>query len=129
MKGCEGFTFVEVMMVATIIALVAAIAVPNHLYTKEAALFSACVRNRQTIEWAEGQYVLDNDHHSSGVTTELVEKGYLGNATICPSGGLYYWVAYPPDDHRYHTVVGCSIHGPNKMVNVNIAALAEDPPE
>jgi len=128
MKGCKGFTFVEVIMVATIIALAAAIAVPNHIYTKEAALFSACTRNRQTIEWAEGQYVLDNDCHSSGLTTELVEKGYLADATVCPSGGLYYWVAYLPADHRYRTVMGCSIHGPNKMINVNITALAKGPP-
>ena len=129
MKGCKGFTFVEIIMVVTIIALAAAIAVPNHIYTKEAALFSACTRNRQTIEWAEGQYVLDHDCHSSGGFDELVKEGYLADATTCPSGGLYYWVAYMAGDHRYRTVVGCSIHGPSKMVNVNIATLAEGPIE
>jgi len=123
MKRWKGFTLIEVMMVATVVSLAVAVAVPNYVYSKEFALFNTCANNRRAIERAEGQFVLDNDRHSIGITFELKSKGYIEDDCRCSSGGIYYWVAYPISDYRYRTVLGCSIHGADKSVNANIENL------
>ena len=119
-NGNKGFTLIELMMVVTIIVLMSAITLPNVVSSREAANFQVCNRNRQTIEQAEGQYVLDHDEHSTGILAELIEKGYIDASIRCPSGGVYYWVTYLSNDCRYRTQIGCSVHGEDKTTNDNI---------
>jgi len=116
----KGFTLIELAMVVTIIVLMSAIALPNMLSSREAANFQVCNRNRQTIEQAEGQYLLDHNEHSTGVLGDLLEDGYVDANIRCPSGGIYYWVTYLDNDERYRTLIGCSVHGEDKTINKNI---------
>ena len=126
MRTNEGFTLLELTMAIVIFLLMSAIVLPNVISSRESTNFQTCVRNRQTIERAEKEYVLDHDVPSAGFMTELIEQGYLDVSIRCPSGGIYYWVTYPDADGDYRTVVGCSVHGEDKTTNVNIMQLTEE---
>lgn len=119
-NGLSGFTLVELSVVVTIIMLLASISLPNYWHAKELASFTACVQNRRVLEKAEGYYVLKNGAHSVGAPPVLIDEEYANPGTRCPCGGSYYWVLYPESDPRYHSEVGCSLHGSDKEHNSNL---------
>ena len=109
--GNKGFTFVEIIIVAGIIGLVAAnLAVPAYLDHVDTARRNACIENRRVIEQAEHRYFLDTGKYSDSLQ-ELVDKGYMKTLSECPSKGVYAWLPYPEGDPEYHTSLACSVHG------------------
>ncbi len=128
-KDSRGFTFAELMVVVTIIMLLCSISLPNYWHAKELASFTACVQNRRVLEKAESHYYLDHGKHSVGPPPVLEKEGYANPSTICPAGGKYYWVWYPTDDPRYHSEIGCSIHGPDKDHNSNLDTPEQPKPK
>jgi prepilin-type N-terminal cleavage/methylation domain-containing protein len=60
-KNRGGFTLVEIMIVVGIIALLAAIAVPNFLRARKRAQGTRCLEDLRIIDSAVDQYAIENN--------------------------------------------------------------------
>ncbi|MFH1062224.1 MAG: type II secretion system protein [Candidatus Omnitrophota bacterium] len=110
-KTNKAFTFVEIMVVVALIALISAIAMVNLLASRRAVEYNLCINNRAVLEHAEISYNAHTKSHSTSFD-DLVTSGYLSKALICPSQGVYAWVPYDIKDPKYQTEIGCSFHAP-----------------
>ena len=87
-KRNQGFTLVEIMIVVAIIAILAAVAIPNFVKYRRNSQAAACVSNLKQIEAAIEQAKM------AGVTTpgkaDLWGAGkYIKSEPKCPAGGEY----------------------------------------
>lgn len=84
MKGFEnkGFTYVELMIVIVIIAILAAVAIPIYARSQEKAAESACLSNQKLIHLAAEDYKSDNGSYPENVQ-KLVDEGYLQFVPNC----------------------------------------------
>jgi general secretion pathway protein G len=64
-SGEEGFTLLELMVVVAIIAIIAAILVPNFFHARAQAAVSACEANIRAIATAAELYYSDNQQYPS----------------------------------------------------------------
>src|SRR6516165_4696385 len=60
-KNRGGFTLVEIMIVVAIIALLAAIAVPNFLRARKRSQATRCLEDLRIIDSAIDQYAIENN--------------------------------------------------------------------
>jgi len=82
----RGFTLIEVLIVVSIIAILAAIAIPNYNDAKYKAQVAAAIADIKNIEKAVMGYCVDHDVYPSG----LAEVGFDGLKD--PWGNPYvYW--------------------------------------
>jgi len=87
-----GFTLVEIMIVVAIIALLAAIAVPNFVKAREASQKSCCISNLKEIEGAKAHWAMEMKKHNSDtpVDTDLFGSTlYIRDTPSCPASGTY----------------------------------------
>jgi len=88
----SGFTLVEIMIVVAIIALLAAIAIPNFIKARTASQKTACIANLKQIQGAKATWALET--RKTGVDspndTELFGATlYIAAKPGCPGGGTY----------------------------------------
>jgi len=90
-----GFTLVEIMIVVAIIALLAAIAVPNFVRSRARSQATACISNLRQIDSAVQQFALENGK-AAGYTisfpddlTPYIKLNVVGNIPSCPANGTY----------------------------------------
>ena len=92
-KREKGFTLIEVMLVVIIIGIIAIIALPKLLVTRETAAEKSCLSNLQALKTALEQYKWDNPNHiypniviapGTGDLTTLIAE--LMSATVAGSG-------------------------------------------
>jgi len=101
-KSQKGFTLIELMIVIAIIAILAAILIPNFLHARAESQTAACEGNEKQIATALEEYAVDhNGTYGAGgnVTSTLLGTLYLGvtpsdpvNAstyTVTTTGGSY----------------------------------------
>lgn len=92
-KSRRAFTLVEIMIVVAIIALLAAIAIPNFVKSRKEAREAACGSNMRVIDSAIQQYLLKNDmgeadYDPTKISLEMLEEEeYLHKAPTCPAAG------------------------------------------
>jgi len=78
---------VEIVIVLGLIALLAAIAVPNLIRTRTAAARSSCINNLRQIDSAMQQWALEQ-HKPANSAVDYSDIGpYLRDSVACPAGG------------------------------------------
>jgi len=87
-----GFTLVEIMIVVAIIALLAAIAIPNFVKARTTSQKTACIANMKQIDGAKATWAMEMKKSSSATPapTELYGPTlYIREVPGCPGGGTY----------------------------------------
>lgn len=85
----KGFTFLEIMTVVCIIALLAALCIPNFMKSRDTAQTKLCIDNLRVLDGAKQQWALENKAMPS--QTPLVDelRPYLVKGEqqmpICPA--------------------------------------------
>ena len=87
-KNRGGFTLVEIMIVVAIIALLAAIAVPNFLRARKRSQATRCLEDLRIIDSAIDQYAIENNKSGGASVVWTDIKAYLKTgSSIYNSGG------------------------------------------
>jgi len=87
-----GFTLVEIMIVVAIIALLAAIAIPNFVKARSVSQKSACIANLKQIEGAKANWAMEMKKANTDTPTPTELFGttlYIRVTPTCPGGGTY----------------------------------------
>lgn len=90
----RGFTLVEIMIVVAIIALLAAIAVPNFLRARKRSQATRLLNDLRVLDYALDRYALETNRSQGDVAqyTDLVpylKEGQLSNSGTDLFGGAY----------------------------------------
>ena len=81
-KNRGGFTLVEIMIVVAIIALLAAIAVPNFLRARKRSQATRILEDLRIIDSAIDQYAIENNK-SGGATVQWADvQNYLKKGSV-----------------------------------------------
>ncbi len=86
MRKKRGFTLIELMIVIAIIAILAAVLVPNFMRVRRTARFNACLSNVKNISTALESYSVDHGGQYPTSSTELQQLAdeYVGKPMTCP---------------------------------------------
>lgn len=81
-KNRGGFTLVEIMIVVAIIALLAAIAVPNFLRARKRSQATRILEDLRIIDSAIDQYAIENNKSSGDPLNWTDVKAYLKSGSV-----------------------------------------------
>ncbi len=87
-----GFTLVEIMIVVAIIALLAAIAIPNFVKARTASQRSACIANLKQMGGAKATWSMEQKKTNTDTPQDSEIYGatlYIRQKPECPGGGVY----------------------------------------
>ena len=87
----SGFTLVEIMITVTIIGLLAAIAIPNFVRSRNTTQKKGCINNLRQIDGAKHQWALENRKGDAATPVPDELKTYIlrGLFPACPVSGMY----------------------------------------
>jgi prepilin-type N-terminal cleavage/methylation domain-containing protein len=119
-KTSGGFTLVEIMIVVAIIALLAAIAVPNFLRARKRSQATRILEDLRIIDSAIDQYAIENNK-SGGATVNWTDiQAYLKKGSVIyNSGGT---------DLLGNTFVGFSVDSIPKLRSTTFSKLSDVAP-
>ena len=103
MKKQNGFSLLELLIVVAIILLIATIAIPSLLRSRQAANEAHAVSNLRTLNTAEVQYISSHQGQYGGVP-ELVTAGLLDERYVIGSGGYNFEVQLAADYLDYTAI-------------------------
>jgi len=94
-KSRKGFTLIELMIVIAIIAILAAILIPNFIRARAQSQLSACEANEKNVATALEMYATDNGgNYPTGSGTALPSgalwSNYIRTNPVCPSNKAAY---------------------------------------
>jgi prepilin-type N-terminal cleavage/methylation domain-containing protein len=93
--GAHGFTLVEIMIVVAIVALLAAIAIPNLLKASAKSQATTCINNLRQIDTAIQQFSVEAKKKVGDVVnypddlTPYIRLRPNGTLPGCPASGVY----------------------------------------
>ena len=103
-KMLKGFTLVEIMIVVAIIAILAAVAIPNFVKYRNDSQRSSCISNMKQLQTAAEQYNIVNGADQKPTTADLCGTDkYIKTTPVCP----YKHEAYKIDNVSETIVVTC----------------------
>lgn len=90
-RATSGFTLVEIMIVAAIIGLLAAIAIPNFVRARNSSQQNTCIANMRQIDAGISQWAMENRKSDTDTPTQKDIAPYLKNNHFphCPGNGTY----------------------------------------
>ncbi len=84
--GSRGFTLIELLIVVAIIAILAAIAVPNFLEAQTRSKVSRAKADLRTVATALELYAVDQQHYPT-----MIEHGFAGGVAPLAGSDLKWW--------------------------------------
>ena len=110
------FTLIEIMVVIAIIGIIAGIAIPSYMKSKEEAKLTACIENIRTIQLAVETFQIRHHVKELGLPNVvdidedciLYTEGYLKSIPRCPSSGKGYRIFNIWSRHDHDTDYGIS---------------------
>lgn len=120
----KGFTLIELMIVIAIIAILAAILVPNFLRARAQGQYTQCQSNCKNIGTALEMYSTDNAGHYPTTGMSQITGNYMRTIPTCASAGssTVYTSSYSgrqnPDAYTFycngtnHSAVGVGANYP-----------------
>jgi len=106
----EGFTLVEIMIVVAIIALLAAIAVPNFLRARKRSQATRCLEDLRILGGALDQYAIETNRITGFNPTFADLKNYIKTGDTLYSAG---------DNDLFGNSYGTYTVDSNPQINVN----------
>jgi prepilin-type N-terminal cleavage/methylation domain-containing protein len=84
-------TLLEIMIVVAVLAILAAIAIPNFVKARTTSCKSACIANLKQIDGAVQQWALANKKATNDIVTVQDILEYLKGSQLpaCPGAGTY----------------------------------------
>jgi prepilin-type N-terminal cleavage/methylation domain-containing protein len=98
MKSNRGFSLLELLIVVAIILIIATIAIPSLLRSRQAAQESSAVAQVRTINTAEVTYLSSNGG-SYGSIPELITQGFLDSRFSASVSGYTFTVTASGSDY------------------------------
>ena len=103
MKNSRGFSLLELLIVVAIILIIATIAIPSLLRSRQAANESATVANVRTINTAEVTY-LSSAAGNYGAITDLITAGLIDSRFTSPVSGYSFTITATGADYTVNAV-------------------------
>ena len=115
--GSRAFTLIELMIVIAIIAILAAILIPNFEHARSESQTSACEDNEKGIATAMEEYAVDN----AGQYTQSLPATYLLQQPKDPVTGSLYNILAPLGGGAYgsYQISDSGGHDKTTMGNLN----------
>jgi type IV pilus assembly protein PilA len=109
-KNSKGFSLLELLIVVAIILIIATIAIPSLLRSRQAADEAAAVASLRTVNTAEITY-LSSSGGNYGNITALISAGLLDDTFTGTKAGYNYTVAATGSDYTAEAVPASSNTG------------------
>lgn len=84
-----GFTLIEIMIVVAIIAILAAVAIPNIVKYRKSAQAASCVQNLTAIQNAKEKWMMDHTEVPTLAQISGDKDKLIKTSPSCPAGGTY----------------------------------------
>jgi type IV pilus assembly protein PilA len=103
MKDERGFSLLELLIVVAIILIIATIAIPSFLRSRQSANESSAVSNVRTVNIGEANYSLSTGGNF-GTISELVIAGMLDSRFNGPVSGYSFTITVSGPDYTVNAV-------------------------
>ena len=110
-KHQRGFTLLELLIVVAIIAILAAILIPNFLHARSESVTAACESNEKRLAIAEEEYAVD--HWGAYASFASLTTPYLRTMRVDPvKKGNRYTISIPGGVSGSYLIADAGAHDP-----------------